>query len=97
LDELPFGNVLKGNTEFSFGILLLLSQKVKKANASNPPMTPPTIAPASFACEPADCWGGYDAAVETGPELCDEVEVKLGAVVVKTRLGIEARLANEGV
>jgi len=46
-------------------------------NASNPPTTPPTIAPTGVCFELA------------------EAEVDAGAV--KTRLGMEARLGNDGV
>ena len=54
-----------------------------KTSASNPPIAPPTIAPTAMCFEPADLWAE------------DPDEVNAGAV--KTRLGIEARLENEGV
>ena len=71
--------------------------KVKKTNASSPPTAPPTTAPTSVECELADCRGRCNAVWEAAPELCNEVEVEPEAVVVKTRLGMEARLANEGL
>ena len=60
-----------------------------KTSASNPPTTPPTIAPTGVCFEPADVCETCDAVGEA------EAEVEAGAV--KTRLGMEARLENEGV
>jgi hypothetical protein len=60
-----------------------------KTSASNPPTTPPTIAPTGvcFTFEPAGVC-----------ETCDAVgEAEIEAEAVKTRLGMEARLENEGV
>ena len=64
---------------FKFSLAFLLrSQKIIrgiKTSATNPPITPPTIAPT---------------------RVCDaEAEVEAGGV--KTRVGMEARLENEGV
>jgi hypothetical protein len=59
---------------------LLRSQKTIrgiKTSTSNPPTTPPTIAPTGV------CFREAEAEVEAG--------------AVKTRLGMEARLENEGV
>ena len=69
-----------------------------KTSASNPPTTPPTIAPTGVCPEPADVCETCDAVGEAEAEVERaeaEVEVETGAV--KTRLGIEARLENEGV
>jgi len=53
-----------------------------KTSASNPPTTLPTIAP-TVVCETCDAVEEAEAEVEAGE--------------VKTRLGMEARLENEGV
>jgi len=60
-------------------------------SASNPPTTLPTIAPTGlcFKFEPAVVCETCDAVGEA------EAEVEAGAI--KTRLGMEARLENEGV
>jgi len=52
--------------------------------------------------EPADCWGAWDAVGEADAGIADAefevaVEVELEAEEVKGRLGMEARLANEGL
>jgi len=101
---LPFGRLSKGQTELSLEVLLLRRQRVKSANASNPPTAPPTAAPTGVILELADCWGicdavgeTCDAVGETAPDLEAEVEVEPEAAGVKARLGLEARLANEGL
>jgi hypothetical protein len=83
-----FPSVARPKGIFSL-VFLLRSQKTirgMKTNASNPPTTPPTIAPTGVfleLCETCDAVGEAEAEVEAG--------------AVKTRLGMEARLENEGV
>jgi len=74
----------KGATRFSlpFPLRSHKTRRGMKTSTSNPPTAPPTIAPTGM-FEPADLW----------TEDSDEVD----AGAVKTRLGIEARLGNEGV
>jgi hypothetical protein len=67
--------------------------KAMKAKAIKPPTTPPTIAPTWVTFEPDDCRGVCEVA--TG--LAAAVEVEREAEEVKGRLGMEARLENEGV
>ena len=66
-----------------------------KTSASNPPTTPPTIAPTGFWLEPADVCETSGSVGETFDAVGAEAEVEAGGV--KTRLGMEARLENEGV
>ena len=102
LSGLPSEARPKGEGRFKFSSAFLLrSQKTirgMKTSASNPspPTAPPTIVPTGVCLELADVCEASDAVGET----CDAV-VRAGAEVeaggVKTRLGMEARLENEGV
>jgi len=92
------GYVLSGipscDSEARFSLAILLrSQKMRrdmKTSASNPPTIPPTIAPTGVCFEAAEFWKTCDDIGEA-----DEAEVEAGGI--KTRVGMEARLENEGV